>query len=190
MAFTPTLEDRTRSKSDPIRNFKYLVYFNTGDATMDSEMSKVGFTSVDGLSMNTEVMAYREGGWNTNPHKLPGQTDFSPITLSNGVFSDKPGMWQMAQKMFAVQWGQGTLGLGDEFRFDMSIHVMDHPVTAGPAAGKPRGLDGAVLAFQVYNAFVASAAFGPLNASDNGVLIQTMTVHHEGFEVFYKGERA
>ena len=47
---------------------------------------QMGFMSVDGIAMNTDMLPYREGGFNTSPHKLPGQTDFSPLTLSSGVF--------------------------------------------------------------------------------------------------------
>ena len=53
--------------------------------------------TVEGISMNTEMVPYREGGWNTNPHKLPGMTDFAPLTMSAGVFYAKPGMWNLGQ---------------------------------------------------------------------------------------------
>jgi hypothetical protein len=76
--------------------------------------------------------------------------------------------------------------MGAEFRFDMAVRVMDHPVTANPGSGSPGdGVNGAVLAFLFYNAWVASVQFGGLNAMDNAVLIHNMTVHHEGFETFY-----
>jgi phage tail-like protein len=141
--------------------------------------------------MTTDVSAYREGGWNTNPHKLPGQTDFSPISCSTGVFANKPGVWDLAKQMFSVQWGQGTLGQtgaldgSGEFRFDMKIRVLDHPVTKPPYDGKPTNYATSVLGFKVYNAWVASVAFGGLNAGDNGILINSMTIHHEGLEVIY-----
>ena len=135
--------------------------------------------------MSTDVSAYREGGWNTNPHKLPGQTDFAPITMSSGVFYTKPGMWNLAKQMFAVQWGAGTLGMGSEFRFDILIRVLDHPVTKGPESGVQGNPSGAVLGFKAYNAWAANVAFGGLNAGDNGVLIHNMTIHHEGLEVLF-----
>jgi phage tail-like protein len=179
-----TISERTRLTADPIRNFKFQVQLLSLDGAADNEIARMGFTGVDGLSMNTEVMAYREGGWNTNPHKLPGQTDFPPISLSSGVFPGKPGMWNLAKKLFAVQWGRGSLGSGQEFRFDMVINVLDHPVTAGDASGSAGATSAAVvLKFNVYNAFVASVGFGGLNASDNGILVHSMTIHHEGFDV-------
>lgn len=181
----PTINERTRAMADPLRNFKYQVQVIHSKNEISAEMAKMGFTSVEGLSMSTDVSAYREGGWNTNPHKLPGQTDFAPITMASGVFWQKPGMWNLAKQMFAVQWGQGTIGMGGEFRFDLVIRVLDHPVTQGPASGVQGSPAGAVLGFKAYNAWVANVAFGGLNAGDNGVLIHNMTIHHEGLEVFY-----
>jgi phage tail-like protein len=180
----PTISERTRGQADPIRNFKYQVSI-TMDGPIQQQIADMGFTSVDGLSMSTEVMAYREGGWNTNFHKLPGQTDFSPLTLSSGVFMHKPGMWNLAKQLFSVQWGNGTLGMGDEFRFDMQIRVLDHPVTRDSASGVRNSPDGTVLTFNVYNAFVSSVGFGALNASDNGILVHSMQVQHEGFDVIF-----
>lgn len=185
MAEISLLDDRTRIKSDPVRNFKFQVQAVHRDPNLVREVSNMGFTQVDGLSMATEMVPYREGGWNTNPHKLPGQTDFPPLSMAAGVFYQKPGMWNMARQMFSVQWGEGNIGLGEEFRFDMIIRVMDHPVTQGAASGARGSTAGAVMGWIVYNAWVGSVAFGSLNAMDNSVLIHSMTVHHEGFEALF-----
>ena len=131
----PYLEDRTRLRSDPVRNFKYQVQLFHSNADSADQIGQMGFMTVEGISMNTEMVPYREGGWNTNPHKLPGLTDFAPLTMSAGVFYTKPGMWNLAKQMFTVQWGQGTIGFGEEFRFDMAVRILDHPVTDGPASG-------------------------------------------------------
>lgn len=185
------LPDRTRSVADPIRNFKFQVEVYHSNPEINSAFSggpslaTFGFTSIEGLAMTTEMVPYREGGWNTNPHKLPGMTDFAPLTAQAGVFAGKPGMWNLAKQMFSVQWGGGTIGLGEEFRFDLGIRVLDHPVTRGAASGVQGVPDGAVLAYKVYNAWVGSVAFGNLNAMDNQVLIHNMTIHHEGFDTFY-----
>jgi phage tail-like protein len=185
----PSLPARTRVLADPVRNFKFLVELYHSDAELQSAILQMGFMSVDGLAMNTEMVAYREGGWNTNPHKLPGQTDFSPITLTAGVFWPKPGMWKLAKQMFSVQWGLGTLGMGEEFRFDMAVRVLDHPVTEGGASGTDP-IKGAIMAFYFYNAWVASIGFNNLSAMENSVLVHQMTVHHEGFEVFWGDKEA
>lgn len=190
MATVPSIGERTRLRADPVRNFKYQVQLFHSQATLQTQIAEMGFMTVEGISMNTEMVPYREGGWNTNPHKLPGQTDFAPLTMSAGVFYTKPGMWNLAKQMFSVQWGQGTIGFGEEFRFDMAVRILDHPVTDGPASGSTRDTSGSVLAFAFYNCWAASVGFNGLNAMDNSVLIHQMTVHHEGFDVFFGNQDA
>jgi hypothetical protein len=107
--------------------------------------------------------------------------------MSSGVFYTKPGMWDLARQMFSVQWGAGSLGVGAEFRFDVVIRVLDHPVTKGAGSGVQGNPSGTVLTYKAYNAWAANVAFGGLNAGDNGVLIHNMTLHHEGLEVIYRG---
>ena len=92
---------------DPVRSFKFDVQAVAADE--GDVFAKMGFMSIDGLAMNTDMVPYREGGFNTTPHKLPGQTDFAPLTMSSGVFYNKTQMWDLAKKMFSVQHGGGTL---------------------------------------------------------------------------------
>ena len=186
----PTLlADRTRLSADPVRNFKFQIQLFHSDATLSTQLGAMGFMVVENIAMNTDMVQYREGGWNTNPHKLPGQSDFSPLSMSAGVFYTKPGMWNLAKQMFSVQWGQGTIGIGQEFRYDMAIRVMDHPVTANPGSGSGSpggdGVNGAVMAFVFYNCWTASIGFNNLSSMENAVLVHQMQVHHEGFDVFY-----
>lgn len=184
------IADRTRLRADPVRNFKFQVQLFDPQAGFNEEFAKIGFMSVEGLAMNTEMVPYREGGWNTNPHKLPGQTDFAPLTMSAGVFYNKPGMWNLARRMFSVQWGQGTLGMGEDYRFNMAVRVMDHPVTDGAASGVQGKPDGAIMAFAFYNCWAASIGYNGLNAMDNAILIHQMTVHHEGMETYFGNQDA
>jgi phage tail-like protein len=177
----------TTARVDPIRNFKFNVQAITGDS---DPFADFGFMSVEGIAMNTEMVAYREGGWNTSPHKLPGQTDFSPLTMSTGVYYNKPQLWNLARKMFNVQWGTPP-GLGmrngaiDEFRYDLVVRVLAHPVTEGPESGSSSDTAGAILAYKFINCWTASVGFSGLNASDNAIVVQQMTVHHEGFQVYF-----
>lgn len=180
------------ARSEPLRSFKFLVDA-TGNEGGDI-FASMGFMSVDGIAMNTDMLPYREGGMNTTPHKLPGQTDFSPLTLSSGVFYSKPHMWNRAKMMFAVNHGSGTLAFSGgeitQFRYKLDIRVLGHPVTKGGASGQPRGYEGAVLAFEFINCWTASVGFSGLNAQDNNILIHQMQVHHEGFEVYWGNQQA
>ena len=181
----PTLQDRTRLRADPVRNFKFQCQLFHPNTSLSQQFAEIGFMTVEGLAMNTEMVPYREGGWNTNPHKLPGQTDFAPVTMNAGVFYTKPGMWNLAKQMFSVQWGNGSIGMGEEYRYDMAVRVLDHPVTEGPQSGVGGSTSGAVMAFTFYNCWTASIGFNGFNAMDNAVLVHQMTVHHEGFDVFF-----
>ena len=178
------------ARVDPVRSFKFdvqAVGLDTGDV-----FAKMGFMSIDGLAMNTDMVPYREGGFNTTPHKLPGQTDFAPLTMSSGVFYNKPNMWNLAKKMFSVQHGGGTLefmteGAISQYRYTLVVRVYQHPVTKDAASMSTKGdpYAGAVLAFKFINCWTASVGFSGLNAQDNNILIHQMTVHHEGFDVFF-----
>lgn len=177
--------ERTRATSDPLRNFKFQIEVVHKNPVLTNAVAQMGFTSVDGFSQSTEMVPYREGGWNTNPHKLPGMSDFAPLTMTSGVYASRPGMWYLAKQMFSFQWGQGSIGLGEDFRFELLVRVLDHPVTKGSASGVQGSPDGAVLGYHVYNAWVGNVAFAGLNSMDNQVLIHNMTIHHEGFEPFF-----
>ncbi len=178
----------TRPQSDPMRNFKFQVSI-TGDGTANIPIADAGFTNISGLSMNTEMIPYREGGMNTNFHKLPGQTDFGPLTLVQGIVSSRPGMWELAKNMFAFQQGNDSLAEGTNYRFTTVIRVLDHPITQGDAAGTQGSPQGTRLAFVVHECWTGSVSFNDLDASGNAVLISQMTLHHEGFDVIY-GEDA
>ena len=176
-----------RTRDDPMRNFKFQVQII--HPTLGDTVANMGFTNVAGLNMTTDVIPYREGGWNTNYHKLPGQTDFGPLTLIQGVMSTVPGMWTLAKHMFNLQWGDpGGLYADTQYRFSTVIRVLDHPITSGAGSGAPAQAhppDGARLAFSVRDCWVGSVAFNDLDASGNAVLISQMTMHHEGFDVIY-----
>jgi phage tail-like protein len=179
------------ARVDPVRSFKFdvqAVGVDSGDV-----FAKMGFMSIDGLAMNTDMVPYREGGFNTTPHKLPGQTDFAPLTMSSGVFYNKRNMWELAKRMFSVQHGGGTLeminqGRITQYRYTLVVRVYQHPVTKGSASMSDKTnhpYDGAILAFKFFNCWTASVGFSGLNAQDNNILIHQMTVHHEGFDVYF-----
>ena len=68
------INQRSSAASDPIRNFRFVVKLSTLDAGSNSLFdTTLGFTSVSGLSMQTEAIPYREGGYHTTMHMLPGQ---------------------------------------------------------------------------------------------------------------------
>jgi phage tail-like protein len=161
--------------TDPLRNFKFKVRISlTNDGGLNSSFLNMGFMSVTGLNVTTEVIPYREGGLNTTTQKMPGQSDFAPITLSRGVVVGSSAQMDWMSRLFTVMQGTGTGAAGQEFRGTVDILVMDHPVTN--SINVPTK-----AAFRVYNAWPTSIAFSDLDAGANAVFLQQMSLAHEGF---------
>jgi phage tail-like protein len=179
--------------SDPIRNFRFLVSFTaqTGDANFQKNFSgKVGFVSVSGLNVTTESIAYREGGYNTTVHQIPGMTTFSPVTMNRGVVlgSDQNVNWM--RRLFTVTTNSAKGGIGSDFRCNVEIAVLGHPNAAalqhsgGAAATGPESMFTA-MRFKLYNAWITNLAYSDLNAGDNALLVESITLVHEGWDVTY-----
>ena len=195
------INNRSNLLTDPIRNFRFLVQFKphtdlaTGAAGDFSFKPTLGFTSVSGLAVQTESIPYREGGYNTTIHQIPGQTTFSPITMQRGLMLGTPQNWEWMRRLFAVVDRTGTYKPG--FRADIDIWVLNHPQTnqaasevalnpASPNDPVNLAAETAVLKFEVYNAWPTAVAYSDLNAGDNALLVEQMTLVHEGFNVTLK----
>lgn len=180
--------------TDQFRNFRFLVSFTpkADTASFGPNFGKMGFVSVSGLTVSTESIAYREGGYNTNFHQLPGQSSFTPITLSKGIsFGQKEhSLWM--KRLFAISTGTAQSGVGAEFRCDVDIAVLSHP--------NPRGLTGSndtsagtaydfelhtSMRFKVYNAWITNIGYSNLDAGGNTLMVEEMTLVHEGFDVSF-----
>jgi phage tail-like protein len=191
----PTIiNNRSSLETDPLRNFRFLVTFKplpggqgNGGSWLKATKVVVGFTSVSGLSVTTDSIPYREGGYNTTVHQIPGQTTFSPITLQRGVVLGTPQHWDWMRKLFAtVQTGTTSLQ-GENFRCDLEIAVLTHPIAG--SGGNNTELTGSnykdhvSARFQVYNAWPTSVAYSDLNAGDNALFVEQITLTHEGFDM-------
>ena len=184
--------NRSTLATDPVRNFRFLVNFypqDTANTALGSTTISMGFTSVSGLAVTTDSIPYREGGYNTTVHQIPGQTTFSPLTLQRGVILGSRQNWDWMKQMFAtVQAGGSTLGANRNFRCDIEIQVLSHPVPAATADVQSvtdtavKGADEVAMRFKVYNAWPTSVAYSDLNAGDNALLVEQMTLVHEGFD--------
>lgn len=163
-------------QSDPLRNFKFNVIIHDGNNVLTSRNPKaqMGFMSVSGLSVTTDVVVYRQGGMNTTTQKMPGQSDFAPITLSRGLICGDANIYAWMQQIFVTMQGTGLNNGSQDFRRIIDIFLIDHPVT-GPVATYKAG-------WRIHNAWITSCAFGDLDAGANGVELQQLTLAHEGFE--------
>jgi phage tail-like protein len=152
----------------------------------------VGFTSVSGLSVNTDSIPYREGGYNTTVHQIPGQTTFSPLTLQRGVVLGTPQHWDWMRKLFATVNTGTTSTNGENFRADVEIQVLSHPI-AGSGGGNTELTGGnysdhVAARFQVYNAWPTQVAYSDLNAGDNALFVEQLTLVHEGFDMTWASD--
>jgi phage tail-like protein len=185
---TPDLTRWSERQTDPLRNFKYFVEFqaaSNGNPMFDSTISGFsgGFTSVQGLAINTQAIGYREGGFNTTVHQIPGQTSFQPIVLSRGMIYGQDQAITWMRGLFAAAAGQQLPLTGADFRLDVKIYVQDQPSANTNTAGINNVTSRAV--FTAHNAWITGLSYSDLNGTDNNLLFETMTLVHEGLDVFF-----
>lgn len=188
-------------RTDPLRNFKFTIKFEPLDdelRTYTNGIGDLGFAQMGGLSVQNELIAYREGGMNTHPHKMVGQSDFPAVSFARGAFAEQEQLWKWQQFMHA--WidggvsGDAGAATGDitNYRCNILVKVYDHPYTAsGVQYAYDSGLNegsnvkpgNVKLAFKLFNAWPGAYGLSDLNAGDNGIMIQQLNIHHEGFRV-------
>jgi phage tail-like protein len=184
--------------TDPLRSFRFYAEFSKAglnsedvmDARITSSASAAtssgvstgwvgGFTSISGLNITTQSIQYREGGYNTTVHQVPGMTTFSPITFQRGVLygNDQAQTWMRG--MFAAAAGDGLATGSKTFRVNIKIYVMDHPNANASDANTPK------MGFDIRNAWITQLNYTDLNANDGAILFESMTLVHEGLSVFF-----
>lgn len=186
--------------TDPLRSFRFRAEFT--DPAQDGESvfsQKIvttanakasltglstgfigGFTSISGLNITTQALQYREGGYNTTVHQIPGMTTFTPITMQRGVLYGNDQAMTWMRGIFAAVSGDGiAAGASNKkgYRCNVKLWVMDHPNTA--ETNTPR------LGFDIRNAWITQLSYTDLNANDGAILFESLTLVHEGLSVFF-----
>lgn len=147
---------------DPLLNFKFRIWW---DKKLVAGVSKIG-----ALTRSTEVVDFREGAAPQVARKIPGQTTYGDITLERGLIID-PAFEQWANK---VWYYENSGALGEEvslkdFRKDITIHLCNQ-------AGQ------VVKQYFVFNCWPSEYQGLPdLDAGDNSVALETMTLVNEGW---------
>ena len=185
------VNSRSTLATDPVRNFRFLVTFqpqDTSNTLLGSKTIPMGFTSVSGLAVTTDSIPYREGGYNTTVHQIPGQTSFTPLTLQRGVILGTSQNWDWMKQLFATVQAQGSsLDPGKNFRCDLEISVLNHPIPSSQTGAETTAATGSkdevAMRFKVYNAWPTTVAYSDLNAGDNALYVEQMTLVHEGFDL-------
>jgi phage tail-like protein len=127
-----------------------------------------GFAEMAGLKRTTEVATWRTGGDNACGRKLPGGTEYEPVTLERGVTSDQ-GFHDWANRVDAID-GEGAGSLTDS-RKDLVVEVLD-------ATGR------VARTIHLHGSWVSEYQAVPeLAANASGVAIETLELEHEGWEL-------
>jgi phage tail-like protein len=121
-------------------------------------ISRGAFEEVTGLDSTVDVVEYREGGWNTTPHKFPGQTKHANIVLKHGMASDRD----------LTNWHQNVVE-GTIDRRNGSVILLDR-----------RGTE--VARWNFIRAWPTKYTAPSLNAKTSDIAIETLELAHEGLE--------
>ena len=141
----------TSKRNDPYGRFNFLLEIDG--------LTSAGFTEVSGLSTETSVIEYREGGDRSPSRKLPGITKYSNITLKRGITKDR-SLWQWRKTVMdgATQRKNGSVVLLDTGRQE-------------------------VARWNFFEAWPCKWEASSLHAKSSEVAIETLELAHEGFEL-------
>ncbi len=120
--------------------------------------TRIGFTEVSGLEVETEVIEYREGN-SPEYHKLkmPGMQKYGNITMKRGIFA--------GDNDFYAWWN--TVALNTIERRDLTISLLNE-------SHEP------VVVWKVKNSWVTKVTSTDLKADGNETAIETVEIAHEG----------
>jgi len=139
--------------SYPLPKFHFMV--KLGEATIG------GFTEVSGLTVETDVIEFRDGASKQyNKMKIPGMQKFSNITLKRGTFHK--------ENAFFDWWN--TVALNTISRRTVTISLLDEEHKA-------------IVTWTIINAWPVKVQSSDLKSDDNGVAIETIELAHEGFTI-------
>ncbi len=149
------------SRFDPYKNYRFLVYFGTS-TTPVAAVSKVS-----ALKRSSDAIDYMEGG-NGIILKGLGRTKYEPITMERGITFDTDfETWANAAQVLTS--GSPSTSLAN-LRKEIRIVLLNE-------AAQP------VHQYKVHRCWVSEfQALPDLDASQNGVAIETIKIENEGWE--------
>ncbi len=123
--------------------------------------TKIGFTEVSGLDVETEVVEYRHGASNEySKLKMPGMQKFGNITLKRGTFA--------SDNEYFSWWN--TVKLNTIERRDITISLLNEEHDP-------------VVVWKVKNAWPVKVQSTDLKAEGSEVAIESMEIAHEGLTI-------
>lgn len=144
----PPKAEKARS-ADPHLGLRFWVDIN--------KIEVAGFSECSGLTIETEVFEYAEGGLNTYTHKIPVRIKYGNITLKHGM--------DAGQELF--DWYQEILS-GKMTRRDISI-IMYGSENTNP-----------IRQWKLKNAFPVKWTGPDMKADTGSIAIETLELAHEG----------
>lgn len=135
-------------RSTPYGQYNFLVEIEGIEAA--------GFSEVSGLSIETEIIEYREGGMRENARiKLPGLTKYANVTLKRGF----------AGSLALYEWLRTSTDGNDDPR-SVAIILLNEAREE-------------VLRARLRRARIVKFTMGPLNAKGAEVAIEELVLAHE-----------
>lgn len=123
----------------------------------------VGFMEVSGLSIELDVVDYREGSSpESSVRKMPGIKKFSDVVLKRGIISNDDDFYRWIS----------TANFNQVERRDVVISLLN-------AQHEP------AVTWKLRNAFPSKLEYSTLNAQSSNVIIESLTLVHEGLIVEY-----
>jgi phage tail-like protein len=149
-----------QERFDPYKNFKFRMKW---DGVYVAGVSKVSM-----LKRTTEVVKHREGGDPSSSRKMPGRTEYEPVTIERGVTHDLR-FEEWALKTWQFQAGLGAEVSLKDFRKDIILEVYNE---AGQLA----------ITYTIFRCWVSEyQALPDLDANANAVAIQHIKLENEGW---------
>lgn len=149
------------SRFDPYKNYRFLVYFGT------STTAVAAVSKVSALKRSSDAIEYHEGG-NAITLKGLGRTKYEPITMERGITFDSD-FEDWANSAQVLNSGSPSTSLAN-LRKEIRIVLLNEE-------GQP------VHQYKVHRCWVSEfQALPDLDASQNGVAIETIKLENEGWE--------
>jgi phage tail-like protein len=140
----------------PPWGFYFKVVFNT----ISADTNDVRFQSVSGLSVEYDYESYKEGGENRFEHKLPVRTKYADLVLKRGMLLDSN----------VIKWFLDAFNNRIFKPATISVNLMNEK-------SEP------LRSWSVVDAIPKRWLVSDLNASENGIVIETMELTYRYFTI-------
>ena len=144
--------------------FHFRVVFISNDDSLDTR-----FQSVSGLDVQLETELLKEGGENQFEHALPTRRKYSDLVLKRGVvpISKNSDFSFWFQDAFEMQESDAQHFINP---LDLEIVLLDE-------------ISNPLITWKIIHAWPKTWKFGELNAERSEILIETMELHYNRFEI-------